>query len=162
MDTSIQVLRNLISFTYVPYYAGTVNHATMDETTKVTDYSFCTSCTARGWLNWINWLWGGKRRETKEEKRAVSCQKKQRDSWTERVTKYLIALFFLLDFTADTAATSTLADNKATSSETTIPVSWVFSIMVRKPPVTALSHNAVTIRTQARPTMLKHLSSIRV
>ena len=34
-----------------------------------------------------------------------------------------IVLFFLLVLTADTTPTSTLADNKATSSETSIPVS---------------------------------------
>ena len=35
MDTFIQVLKYLASFTDIPYEAGTVNHATNNETAKI-------------------------------------------------------------------------------------------------------------------------------
>ena len=54
-----------ISFTDIPYKAGTVNHATKDETKKITDF-------IRHVMH-STWLWDGKRGETEVKKRAVSC-----------------------------------------------------------------------------------------
>ena len=78
MDTSIQVHSNSTSFTDIP---GTVNHATKNETAKITDIPYkadtvnhATRLKRQRLLTYFGtWLWYGTE-ETEEEKRGISCK----------------------------------------------------------------------------------------